>query len=110
MKASLKNYRQSPRKVRLVADALRGKSVGDALAILSFAPNKAAVQLKKLVESAFANVRQNDQNATAQDFYIAQISVDKGMRIVRYMPKAFGRANEFHRDSSHVRLTLAKKQ
>jgi large subunit ribosomal protein L22 len=109
MKASLKNYRQSPRKVRLVTDALRGKSVADALTVLSFAPNKAAIQLKKLVESAFANVRQKDQNATAQDFYIAHITVDKGMRIVRYMPKAFGRANEFHRDSSHVHLTLAKK-
>lgn len=109
MKASLKNYRQSPRKVRLVTDALRGKSVADALTVLSFAPNKAAVQLKKLVESAFANVRQKDQSATTQDFYIARITVDKGMRIVRYMPKAFGRANEFHRDSSHVHLTLAKK-
>lgn len=109
MKASLKNYRQSPRKVRLVVDALRGKSVAEALAVLSFAPNKAAVQLKKLVESAFANVRQKDQNAQQTDFYISHITVDKGMRIVRYMPKAFGRANEFHRDSSHVHLTLEKK-
>ncbi len=109
MKASLKNYRQSPRKVRLVADALRGKSVADALTVLSFAPNKAAVQLKKLVESAFANILQKDQNAQPVDFYISHITVDKGMRIVRYMPKAFGRANEFHRDASHIRLTLAKK-
>lgn len=109
MKASLKNYRQAPRKVRLITDALRGKTVADALTLLSFAPNKGAVQVKKLVESAFANVKQKDQDAQPSDFYIARITVDKGMRIVRYMPKAFGRANEFHRDSSHVNLTLAKK-
>lgn len=106
MKAALKNYRQAPRKVRLVTDALKGKSVGDALAILSFAPNKAAVQLKKLLESAIANAQYANAQITPNQLFVSNITVDKGMTIFRYMPKAFGRADRFRRESSHVHLIL----
>lgn len=108
MKAYLKNYRQAPRKVRLLADAIRGKRVSDVLTELSFMPHKAATPLKKLVESAVANAKQNDANKTADTLMLKTITVDKGRTIVRYMPRAFGRAAPINRESSHVTVVLSE--
>lgn len=108
MKAFLKNHRQAPRKVRLIADSVRGKRVSDAVAGLSFMPHKAAEPLKKLILSAFANVRQKDEAAKEEDFIISHISVDKGFTFTRYMPRAFGRASPINRESSHIRVELSR--
>lgn len=109
MKAYLKNYRQAPRKVRLIADEMRGKRVTSVLDQLSFMPHKASLPLKKLVQSAVANAKQVNQSLTEEALYIERITVDKGRTIVRYMPRAFGRASPINRESSHIEIVLAEQ-
>lgn len=105
MKATLKNYRQAPRKVRLVADMIRGKRIAQAVAALSFLPKRAALPMKRLVESAAANALQQGTKS-GEDLVIAEIRVDKGMTFERFMPRARGRATPIKKHSSHVTLTL----
>jgi len=92
--------------MRLVARAMVGKNVSVALAELSFMPQKAAASLKKLIASAYANGRQDDASLTETDFFVKNISVDKGVTYTRYMPRAFGRAAPIHRECSHVAVEL----
>lgn len=106
MKASLHNHRQAPRKMRLVATSLKGKRVSDALLTLSFMPKKAAEPLKKLIESAVANAKQQDTDLSPADLRIKSITVDQGITMVRYMPRAFGRASPIKRSASHVNVLL----
>jgi large subunit ribosomal protein L22 len=108
VKAYLKNYRQAPRKVRLIADMVRGKRVRDALDKLTFTQKKAAPQLKKLIESAVANARTQGVSNT-DNLRIKEIRVDKGFTFVRYRPRFGGRATPINRESSHVTLTLSEK-
>ena len=89
MKASLKNYRQSPRKVRLVADLVRGKKVEDALSELAFLPKRASNVMIKLITSAVANA-ENNFKVTSKDLVISEISVDQGITLKRYRPRARG--------------------
>ena len=108
MKAYLKNYRQAPRKVRLVADMVRGKRVRDALDMLSFTTKRAAPQIKKLILSAVANAK--DKNVSEpENLRIKEIRVDKGFTFVRYHPGYGGRATPIHRESSHVSLVLGEQ-
>lgn len=106
MKASLTNHRQAPRKVRIVADTLRGKNVQRALDDLSVMPKKAALPMTKLLRSAVANARQIKSTLSEADLEVATITVDKGKTFVRFMPRAYGRAAPIHRESSHVKLAL----
>lgn len=107
MKAFLKNYRQSPRKVRLVGDAVKGKRVADAMVYLSFLPKRAAEPMKKLVASAVANAKQAGENT--DDLVISSLTVDKGIVLKRMMPRARGSAFRINKRSSHITLTLAQK-
>lgn len=107
MKAFLKNYRQSPRKVRLVGDAVKGKRVADAMVYLSFLPKRAADPMKKLVASAVANAKQAGENT--DDLIISSVRIDKGIVLKRMMPRARGSAFRINKRSSHVTLTLAQK-
>ncbi|MEK7606535.1 MAG: 50S ribosomal protein L22 [Patescibacteria group bacterium] len=107
MKAYLKNYRQSPRKVRLVSDLIKGKPVDRALLILDTTPKRATLQLSKLVRSAIANAK--SQGVEAKDLFVQEIRVDKGLTMHRYMPKAHGRASRFDKHSSNIILVLANK-
>jgi large subunit ribosomal protein L22 len=109
MRAFLKNNRQAPRKVRLVAQATVGKTVAVALTELTFMPQKAAGTLKKVIASAAANARQSDSAATDENLIVKNITVDKGVTYKRYRPRAFGRATPINRESSHIRVTLEKK-
>ncbi len=109
MKASLTNHRQAPRKVRVVADTLRGKNVAQALDNLSFMPKKAALPMMKLLKSAVANARQTKSTLTEADLEVASITVDKGRTFVRFMPRAHGRAAPINKESSHVKLTLRER-
>lgn len=111
MEAYLKNYRQSPRKVRLLADLVRGKSVVRALSELSFMPKRAAGPIKKLIESAVANTEHNF-GAKRGDLIVKEITVDQGATLKRWRPRAFGRASSIHKHTSNVfvRLAVAEKE
>jgi len=100
MKSSLKNYRQSPRKVRLVADLIRGKKVSQALAELNFS---------KMISSAAANAENNFKVST-DDLIVKEISVDKGMTLKRYRPRARGVAKRINKRTSNITLSLGVKK
>ncbi len=105
--AKLVNYRQSPRKVRLVADSIRGKSAAQALAILSVMPKRAALPLEKLLRSAVANAKAKGE-ANPESLRVTGIAVDKGLVLKRFMPRARGSAAPIRKKSSHVIITLSK--
>jgi large subunit ribosomal protein L22 len=105
MKAELMNYNQSPRKVRLVTDLVKGKSVQVAIDQLSFLPKRAADPIKKLILSAVANAKAKGEDATK--LKIKNIIVDSAGMTVRYMPRAMGRATPIRRRKSRVLVTLS---
>jgi len=107
MKAFLKNYGQSPRKVRLVAGLVRGKDVEKARAILSFMDQKSAPVIKSLIDSALANARHAKQDT--KGLIVKSIHVDEGLELRRFMPRAMGRATPFRRRKCHIRIELGKK-
>jgi large subunit ribosomal protein L22 len=109
MKAVLKNHRQSPRKVRLLADLVRGKKVDEAIVELNHVSKRAAEPVRKLIDSAVANAVTNQQ-ATKENLFIKEIRVDKGITLKRYQPTARGRATPLHKHASTVRLTLGTKE
>jgi large subunit ribosomal protein L22 len=104
-KAQLSNYRQAPRKVRLVADLVRGKSASRALMLLDTLPKRASLPMAKLIRSAVANA----QGASATDLYISKIAVDGGIVFKRMMPRARGRGAQILKRTSHVVVELEKK-
>jgi large subunit ribosomal protein L22 len=106
--AKLKNYRQAPRKVRLVADLLRGKSIERARAQLMMLPKRASEPMLKLLNSAVANATQKE-GVTAADLYISKIEVNGGIIFTRYMPRARGKASPIQKKTSHITLALSKK-
>lgn len=107
MKAFLKNYRQSPRKVRLIADLVRGKEVGKALQTLKFVNKRAALPVEKLILSAVANAR--SMGSATGTLVITKIAVDKGLVQKRFMPRARGAAARINKRSSHITLELGTK-
>ena len=104
MKASLPNYRQSPRKVRLVAKSVRGKKLIEAVTILSFMPKRAAEPIMKLINSAAAN-----SGLPREELIVKNIEVNKGVVMKRSMPRARGSAFPINKRTSHVLVTLASK-
>ncbi|HMO79024.1 MAG TPA: 50S ribosomal protein L22 [Candidatus Paceibacterota bacterium] len=109
IKAELKNYRQSPRKVRFVADAIRGKKIKEAKDILSVITKRSALPLKKLLDSAIANAKHNF-NIDSENLYIKELRVDSGITMHRMMPRARGSAFAIKKRSSHVLLVLDQKK
>ena len=108
MKAILKNYRQSPRKVRLVADLIKGKKIADAQTELGALTKRAALPFQKLLASAVANAKQND-GVGPENLVVANVTVDKGIVMKRSMPRARGSASRINKRTSHVLLTLKEK-
>jgi len=108
MKAFLKNYRQSPRKVRLIAGLIRGKQVEQAINELTFLPKRASTPVQKLLKSAIANA-ENNNGAKKEELYVKDIKVDKGVVLKRLMPRAFGMAKRINKRNSHITLILGKK-
>jgi large subunit ribosomal protein L22 len=106
MKSSLKNYRQSPRKVRLVADLIRGKKVSQALTELNFLPKRGADVVTKLIASAVANA-ENNFKVSVDDLIVKEITVDKGVTLKRYRPRARGVAKRINKRTSNINLSLA---
>lgn len=107
MKATLSNYRQSPRKVRLLADLVRGKKVQEALGVLTFVNKRAAEPFVKLIKSANANALQ--QGAKPEKLFIKHVVVDKGVVFKRFMPRARGSASPINRRNSHISIELGEK-
>ncbi len=108
MKAILKNYQQSPRKVRLLADLVRGKRVKEALSILSFVDKRAAEPFAKVIRSAAANAAQTGKDSDV--LFVSRVTVDKGVTATRYMPRARGSASPINRRSSHITVELSDKK
>ncbi len=106
MKAVLKNYRQSPRKVRLLADLVRGKSVKRAIDILSFTDKRASDQVIKVIRSAEANAKTNNETAKKREMIVKNIVVNKGVTQKRYMPRARGAGSRINKRSSHITVEL----
>jgi large subunit ribosomal protein L22 len=101
--ARLKNVPTSPRKMRLVADLVRGKRVGVALSILKFTPNHAAIRLEKLVLSAVANWQVKLEEA---DLFVKTIMVDEGRSLKRLRTAPQGRGHRIRKRSNHVTLVI----
>lgn len=108
-KAIARYVRLTPRKARLVADLVRGKSALQALDILTFTNKKAAVVLKKTLASAIANAT-NNFNMNEENLYIAKVMVDEGPILKRVMPRAMGRADIIHKKTAHVTVVVAEKK
>ena len=106
--AKLNNCPTSPRKMRLVADQLRGTGVEQALAILKFSPKEASRRLEKLLLSAIANwqAKNEDANIEDADLFIKEITVDSGRMLKRLRPAPQGRAHRIRKRSNHVTLVL----
>jgi len=105
--ATLKNYRQSPRKVRLLAEFIKGKETKEAITLLRFSDKRASDPIAKLLESAVANVR--NAGAGAKDlFRVVNMTVDQGIVMKRSMPRARGRAFPIKKRTSHVTITIAR--
>lgn len=103
--AKLRYLRIAPRKVRLVADLVRNKTVEEAQTILEFTIKRAAQPLLKLLKSAIANARHNFQ-LDEKNLYISKILVDEGPKYKRWMPRARGQASPIQKKTSHVTLVL----
>ncbi|MES2225605.1 MAG: 50S ribosomal protein L22 [Patescibacteria group bacterium] len=104
MQAHLTSYNQTPRKVRLVTDMVKGKRVPQALAALSFLPKRASLPIKKLIESAVANAKLKGEDPSS--LIVKNITVDSAGMLVKYMPRAMGRAAPVRRRKSQVSVFL----
>jgi large subunit ribosomal protein L22 len=102
--AKLKNYRQSPRKVRLVADLVRGKTAEHALALLNTLPKRASEAMIKLIQSAVANAK-----LPAKELVISTIQVNSGIVFKRAMPRARGRSAPIRKKTSVITLGLSRR-
>jgi len=108
MKAEAKFVRISPRKVRLVMDQVRGKRVEEALGLLSFAPQKGARILKKLLDSAVANAEQRG-GVDVDTLYVKRVYANEGPTLKRFRPRALGRATRIRKRTSHLTIILDSK-
>ena len=104
-KASVRGVRLSVDKGRLVADMIRGKPVGKAIDILTFTPKKAAVIIKKAVESAVANAEHND-GADIDELKVKSIYVEQGATLKRFSARAKGRGNRISKPTAHIYITV----
>jgi large subunit ribosomal protein L22 len=105
VKAELKNYRQSPRKVRMVVDVIRGKKAKEALNILTLTTKRSSLPIKKLLLSAIANAKHNF-NLEVENLFVKEISVNEGVTGHRWMPRARGSAAPIRKRSCRILIIL----
>ena len=108
-KAKLVNYGVTPRKVRLVIDLVRGKSLDEAYRILDNTPKMCARDIKKLIKSAEANAV-NNYKMDASTLYVAEITANDALRLKRILPRAKGSASGLIKRWSHVYVTLKNRE
>ncbi len=104
--AKLRNYPSSPRKMRLVADLVRGKDVSEALSILKFTRKHAARPLEKLLLSAIANWENKNGQSAEDGLFVKTIHVDGARTLKRFRPAPFGRAHRIRKRSNHVTMVI----
>ena len=107
--ATAKYLRASTRKTRLVTQAIKGKPVEEAAALLRFMPQKAAVDVARVLKSATANA-ENNHNLSADDLFVADAIADEGPTIKRYQPRAQGRAFPIHKPMTHITIVVADRE
>ncbi len=109
--AALRNVPTSPRKMRLVADMIRGKEVNLALDMLKFSSKEASRRVEKLLLSAIANWKDKNEDVRIEDanLYVSEISVDGGRMLKRLQTAPQGRAHRIRKRSNHVTLRVASK-
>ncbi|MCZ7584582.1 MAG: 50S ribosomal protein L22 [Deltaproteobacteria bacterium] len=108
VRAVAKYLRLSPFKGRLVADTIRGKNVSEALGILQFTPKKAAVAIRKVMDSAVANATARE-GVDIDDLYVKTIVVDEGPTLKRMLLRSMGRANRILKRTCHVTIVLDER-
>ncbi len=96
----------APRKIRLVADLVRGKKTKEVLSQLKFSSKKAAPIIAKLLKSAISNAKNNLKIKDEENLYVKKITVDEGPTLKRSMPGAFGRASMIRKRTSHIKIIL----
>lgn len=106
--AQLNDYRQSPRKVRVVADSIRGKGVAEAKRRLNFLTKRATGPLQKLLLSAVANAK--NLGLTEENLKVKSISVDVGKILYRRRPVAHGAAHPIRKRTSHIKIVLSERK
>ena len=107
--ATAKYLRGSTRKTRLVTQAIKGKRVEDATAILRFMPQKAAGEVARVLKSATANA-ENNHNLSAEDLVIVDAVADEGPTIKRFQPRAQGRAFPIHKPMTHITIIVSDQE
>jgi large subunit ribosomal protein L22 len=107
-RAILRNIPTSPRKMRLVADMIRGQQVSKALSILKFQPQSASKDLYKVLLSAVANWQQQNDEVSLEDasLYVKTVTVDEGRMLKRLRPAPQGRAHRVRKRSNHITLVV----
>jgi large subunit ribosomal protein L22 len=112
-RAFQRTARQSPYKMRLVIDQIRGQSVNDALALLAFSKKHAAKQIEKVLKSAVANAENaaRTQNASldVDDLFVKYAVINEGPKLKRFTPAAMGRATPMIKRTSHVEIIVAER-
>ncbi len=113
-RAFQRTTRQSPYKMRLVIDQIRGLNVNEALALLAFSKKHAAVQIAKVLRSAVANAEQRAREANeaidVDALFIKKAIINEGPKLKRWTPAAMGRATPVHKRTSHVEIIVAEKE
>ena len=113
-RAIQRTARQSPYKMRLVIDQVRGMNVNEALALLKFSKKHAAKQIEKVLRSAVANAeqaaRQSNEGLDVDALYVEHAVVNEGPKLKRFMPAAQGRATPIHKRTSHVEIVVAERE
>ena len=107
--AVAKYVRVSPRKARLVIDAIRGKDVSEALRTVQLSSKKAARQIRKTLESAIANA-ENSYNIDVDSLFVVKATVDMGRALRRMKPRAYGRADIIRRPTSHITIVVGDRE
>lgn len=112
-RAIQRQTRQSPYKMRLVIDQIRGLGVNEALALLKFSKKHAAVQIAKVLNSAVANAeqaaRRDGDSVDVDELVITHAIVNEGPKLKRFMPAAQGRATPIHKRTSHIEIVVAPR-
>ena len=108
-KAVARTVRIAPRKVRLVVDLIRGKQIGEAVAILNHTPKAASIVVEKLLKSAAANAEHNYE-MDLNNLFVSEVFVDEGPTLKRFRPRAMGRASAINKRTSHITLVVSDKK
>ncbi|TQR18929.1 50S ribosomal protein L22 [Psychrobacillus vulpis] len=108
-KAIAKTVRIAPRKVRLVVDLIRGKQIGEAIAILQLTPKAASPVVEKVLKSAVANAEHN-YDLDVNNLVVSEVFVDEGPTLKRFRPRAMGRASAINKRTSHITVVVSEKK